>query len=276
MSQGRRAFLHRSVAPRNSGRLWCVLCLVWTSLGWSEVPPPPAPPPPASAPTKHEDSPSHFLDLVAQETKARWRQLYRQPQMAPSTDRYRVSYTLGGLIADSYLAMEAGDAQQFKNVNQDIVKYSGALGLSEKLKQRMLTVSKMAETEDWEGVRKQSVDNQEAAEKMLVEQRDQDLAELVSLGMWLRLLEVTSSVIVNDPSVKNKNLAIGSRPFLDELMSRFNRMSATARNADSVAMIGNTIDLLQNHWNQTPNADQGLVELTNEKLNFLNSRMTVR
>lgn len=274
MSQGARAFLYQSRTAWLRGWFWCGLCFCVFSLSAAQSAP--LPQPPVDAPTAHEESPSRFLDRVAHETKARWRQLYRQPQMAPSTDRFRVSYTLGGLIADSYLAMEAGDAQQFKNVNQDIVKYSGALGLAEKLKQRMLTVSKMAETEDWEGVRKQSVENQGAIEKMLVEQRDQDLAQLVCLGMWLRLLEVTSSVIVNDPTVHNKSLAIGSRPFLDELMTRFNRMSEGTRNTESVSMIGNTIDLIQNHWNLTTSPDQGLVELTHEKLNFLNSRMTVR
>lgn len=222
--------------------------------------------------------PSDFLDCVGLETKARWRQLYRESPPPPSSDRFRVSYALGGLIADSYLALQAGDVQQFKNVNQDIIKYCGALGLAEKVKPRMLAESKMAETEDWEGVRKQVAASQATVEKLLADQRDDDLSLLVNLGMWLRMFEISSTLVHNDKDLQNKTLCIGSGPLLVALLARFERISETTRKADAVPFIGNVLDQLRKHWDNRGNgeSDEDIVQMTFEKLQFLNGKMGVK
>ena len=64
-----------------------------------------------------EQTPIDFLDVVGLQTKARWRQLYRAPPPTPSTDRPRAAFTLGGLIGDAFLALQAEDVQQFRNID---------------------------------------------------------------------------------------------------------------------------------------------------------------
>jgi len=255
----------------------CILGTGVALVGTAQEKPIPTTPAPIVKPHK-EILPSDFLDCVGQETKARWRQLYREAPPPPSSDRLRVSYTLGGLIADSYLALQAGDAQQFKNVNQDIIKYCGALGLIDKVKPRMLAESKMAETEDWEGVRKQVAESQVAIEKLLTDQRDDDLSLLVNLGMWLRLFEISSTLVHQDKDLQNKTLCIGSGPLLDELWARYGRISEAARNTDVMPMLGNVLGMLQRHWANrgTGESDENLVNFTFEKLQFLNGKLIVK
>ncbi len=229
------------------------------------------------AAVKMELLPSDFLDNVGQQMKARWRQLYRDPPPTPSTERLRVAFTLGGLIADSYLALQAGDAQQFKNNSQDLLKYSRVLGLAEKVTPDVMAGSKMAETEDWPALRKQVLQTQQRIDALLIEQRDEDLAVLVSLGMWIRLFDITTSLVVAETALQNKTLCIGSIPFLNELVARYERLTEATRTNESVAIIGNVLVQLQRHWTTSEGQpSQDVVQMTHDKLKFVIGKLALK
>ena len=46
-------------------------------------------------------------------------------------NRAQIALNLGGLIADGFIAVEAKDGQQVKNIGSDIIKLAKALGVSE-------------------------------------------------------------------------------------------------------------------------------------------------
>jgi len=227
-------------------------------------------------PIKQRLQPADFLDNVGQQTKTLWRKLYREAPATPSADRLRVAFTLGTLIADSYLTLQANDAQKFKDTNQDVQAYVRVLGLFEKINPILLAQRKMAETEDWMNTRRQVGEAQIQIEKLLVAQRDQDLAILVDLGMWMRLFQITTSVFLNDPDIPNKSLCIGSMAMLNDLKTCYDRLTETARQNESVTQLGNTLDLLRRHWEANidhPTPD--LVQMTFEKIAFLMGRLTL-
>ncbi len=222
-------------------------------------------------------TPTEFLDNLAQQTKARWRQLFRTPPPTPSTERLRVAFTLGSLVANSFLAMQAADAQQFKNNNQELLSYCKVLGVSEKVTPSILAQSKMAETGDWVAVRKQISDTVPQIVKLLNEQKDEDLALLVDLGVWVRLLEISSSIVSNDPDLQNKTICIGSISLLKDLSEQFNKLSAPVRADESIARLGVLLDQLQRHWQDVqdhPTAD--VVNFSYEKIKFLIERLTLQ
>ena len=221
-------------------------------------------------------TPTEFLDEVSQQTKVLWRKLYRDPPPVPSTERMRVSFMLGGLVADGYLALKAGDAQQFKNNNQDIIKYCKVLGLAEKVTPGLLAQSKMAESEDWAGTLKQVAETQLLIENLLNGQRDEDLALLTNLGMWIRLYEITSSIVHNDPSVENKLLSVGSVELVQDLAHRFQLLSETARKEEPIQIIGTMLDMLAKHWTTTDKPTQEVADFTWEKVSYLMNKLTLK
>lgn len=218
--------------------------------------------------------PVEFLETVGKQTKARWRLLYRQPPPTPSADRRKVAFTLGGLVADSYLALQAGHAQQFKNNNQEVLNYSRVLGLAEKITPDILAEGKMAEAEDWPMLREKLVQKPELLARFLREQRDDDLAILVDLGVWLRLLEISSELVVNDVELKDKSLSIGSKPLLDDMVARYERLTETSRNDDAVAQIGSVLNLLQRHWAGEGPPSPETLQMTFEKLRYLTGKLS--
>lgn len=235
---------------------------------------------PAAAPapvTQVAPQPGEFLRNVGLKTKARWRQFYREAPPAAPAERLRVAFMLGALFGDSYLAQQAGDVQQFKNTNQDVIHYCKVLGLGEKVTPGFLSVAGTAAREEWPAVRKQVADSQELIEKLLRDQRDEDLATLVDLGMWMRLFEITTAVVMSDAEIKDKTLCIGSVPLLNEIKARYEKLGEETRANEAVGRLGFLLDLLQRHWENAeghPTAD--LVNMTAEKIRLLMSRLTLQ
>lgn len=222
-------------------------------------------------------SPGDFLDWVGQHTKARWRQLYRDAPPAAPADRLRASFMLGAILADAHLAQQAGDAQRFKNANQDLINYSRVLGLGEKAAPGFLAAAKTAEREDWPAVRRQIAESQALIGKLLHDQRDEDLATLVDIGMWMRLFEITSAVVINDETIRDLSLCVGSVPMLSALKNRCDGLAEATRADESVVRLGGVLDLLERHWTDPEKrASRDIVKFTAEKLNFLMNRLTLQ
>lgn len=226
---------------------------------------------------KTELLPGDYLVAVGQKMKARWRQLYREAPPTPSSERLRVAFTLGGLLADSYLAVQAGDAQQFRNNNQEVRKFCSVLGLAEKVSPDVMAGSKLAESEDWVALRKHVSQTQQHIQSLLNEQRDEDLTVLVDLGLWIRLFDITTTLAVADTELQDKTLCIGSMPHLNDLVARFERLTETARTNESVALIGSVLEMLQRHWTAAAGeATQEVVQMTHDKLKFVINKVTAK
>jgi hypothetical protein len=225
-----------------------------------------------------EHTPADFLELVGMQTKARWRQLYREPPPVPSPDRHRTAFTLGSLLSDSLLALQAADTQQFRNTNQDVLAYCRVLGLGEKISPRLMAQAKLAEQEKWDDLRQELVDGHQELTRLLRDQRDEDLAVLVDLGVWLRELEIVSLIVVDVPELRVKPLCIGSPALLNDLHERFMQMSEATRVKEDLADIGGMLDFLIRHWTDPKNdpPPQELVARTHEKMKNLLRKLTMR
>lgn len=225
-----------------------------------------------------EQTPIDFLDIVGLQTKARWRQLYRAPPPTPSTDRPRAAFTLGGLVGDAFLALQAEDVQQFRNTNQDILAYCRVLGLSEKVSPRLMAMAKLAEMSKWGDLRQDSVDGHQELTRLLREQRDEDLAVLVDLGAWLRVLEISSTLVAIAPETTVKPLCVGSVELLKDLKTRFAQMSKTAQQHETLSQVGDALDYLIRNWSSPSNnpPSQEFVTKTNERLVNLMRKLTLK
>ncbi|MCB1279630.1 hypothetical protein [Prosthecobacter sp.] len=218
-----------------------------------------------------DQTPADFLDWVSQHTKARWRLLFRPPPPTPPTDRGHASLILGSLLADSFLVWQAGDSQQFRNNNQDVLSYCRMLGLGEKLMPRLMAQGKMAEMNEWKELRHEIVDSHQELIRMLREQRDDDLAVMIDLGLWLRMLEIVSTVVAEDPAVKIRPLCIGSPEILQDVREHFSSLNASKREEALVKRIGTAIDEISTLWKnvETSPPTELQVSQTHEKLKRL-------
>ncbi len=221
-----------------------------------------------------DQTPADFLDGIGSRVKARWRQLYRSAPPPPSTVRSLSAFTLGGLVADSFLALQASDAQQFRNNNQDVMNYCRVLGLNEKLTPRFLSQGKLAEKDHWQDLRQEVVDGHQELCRVLHEQRDEDLAVLVDLGIWMRLLEMVSGIIAESEDTSVWPLAIGSPALLNDMKTRYGQLTESTRKLEHITQIGDVLDYLCRHWDNDTIPEKDRVTKAHQKIEMLLHKLT--
>src|SRR5216117_547631 len=62
--------------------------------------------------------------------KTNWSGQYRAPMPMTYRNRAQIALNLGSLIADGFIAVEAKDSQQVKNIGTDIIKLAKAMFLT--------------------------------------------------------------------------------------------------------------------------------------------------
>lgn len=225
-----------------------------------------------------EQTPADFLEMAGQHTKARWRTLYRPQPPNPTADRLKAAFTLGSLVGETFLIWQAGDAQQFRNNNQDVVHYCRMLGLGEKMRPRLMAQAKMAEMDEWKDLRQEIVDGHQEIIRLLREQMDEDLSLLVDLGAWMRSLEIVSKLVVETPEVDKRPLCIGSPALLADLRQDFAKLSRDTRRSTQMLPVILVLRELERVWadERLGPPTQGMVARTHEQLRTLMEDLTLK
>ncbi len=147
-------------------------------------------------------TPGELFAALSKPGKIDWQSQYRGPVPVTYRNRAQIAINLGGLIADGFIAVEAQDSQQIKNIGGDIIKLSKALGVSENILGRSSSITEFAENDDWEALQEELEATQNEVKSSMQTHQDQDLVILVSLGGWIR-----GTQVVTDSVLKNYNEA---------------------------------------------------------------------
>src|SRR6266496_944588 len=95
-------------------------------------------------------TPGELFAAIEKPGKTDWSGQYRGPMPITYRNRAQIALNLGGLIADGFIAVEAKDSQQVKNIGSDIIKLAKALGVSENLLKRGNSINEFAENNEWD------------------------------------------------------------------------------------------------------------------------------
>ena len=147
-------------------------------------------------------TPGELFSALAKPAKPDWAARLSGEIPTNFKTRAQIALNLGGLIADGFIAVEAQDAQQVKNIGGDIVKMAKALGVSESILARGNSINQFAENQEWATLQEELEATQNEVKSSMQSHRDQDLIILVSLGGWIRGTQVVSSVIAKNYDAK--------------------------------------------------------------------------
>ncbi len=143
-------------------------------------------------------TPGELFTALEKPGKTNWSGQYRGPMSMTYRNRAQIALNLGGLIADGFIAVEAKDSQQVKNIGSDIIKLSKALGVSENLLSRGNSINEFAENNEWDTLQEELEATQNEVKSSMQSHSDQDLVILVSLGGWVRGTQVVSTAIMQN------------------------------------------------------------------------------
>jgi hypothetical protein len=140
-------------------------------------------------------TPGELLAALGKIGKLDWASKYRAPIATSFASRAQMALNLGGLIADGYVAVEAEDAQQVKNLGKDILALGKSLGVSKEILDRGKSLTEFAENKQWDVLKEELEATQNEVKDAMIHNKDQDLVNLVTLGGWIRGTEVLSGWI---------------------------------------------------------------------------------
>lgn len=118
-----------------------------------------------------------------------------------TTDRQQLALTVGVLAANGYIAVEAQDGQQVKNVGRDMMSVAKALGVSENLMGRGNSLMEFAKNSAWDSLAAELEVTENEVKAGMIEQKDRHLVLLASAAAWLRGIEVATRIVLEDPDL---------------------------------------------------------------------------
>ncbi len=189
-------------------------------------------------------TPGELFTALEKSGKINWAGQYRGPMPVTYSNRAQIALNLGGLIADGFIAVEAKDGQQVKNIGSDIIKLAKALGVSERLLGRGSSINEFAENNEWDTLQEELEATQNEVKSSMQSHADQDLVILVTLGGWIRGTQVVTSAIVQN--YNEQSAKVLRQPALVHFMqSRINEISPELRNEPLVKDVSNELGKIE-------------------------------
>src|SRR5438132_12078754 len=93
-------------------------------------------------------TPGELFAALEKPGKPNWSGQYRAPMPMTYRNRAQIALNLGGLIADGFIAVEAKDSQQVKNIGSDIIKLAKALEVNEDVLSRGNKINEFLENNE--------------------------------------------------------------------------------------------------------------------------------
>jgi len=143
-------------------------------------------------------------------------------------DQAQIATLLGVVIAEGFIAMEAKDSTEVKNLGSNMLSLAGGLGIRERALRRSRSIMELADKNDWSEARKEWDGVLSDLETGMIEVKSEQLAQLVSLGGWLRGTEALSGLVLQNYSPERSNL-IRQPELIGYLEKQLDAMSSDIR-----------------------------------------------
>jgi hypothetical protein len=122
-------------------------------------------------------------------------QLKREFPPAAHAGREQMGMVFGGLVADGFLVVEAKRQNLVEDLGRVLLRQARSLGVGDRVMRHSASLTELGKKGEWDAVRKELLSTQEDVEQAMTELRDQKMAHLISLGGWLRGLEICAGAV---------------------------------------------------------------------------------
>ncbi len=167
--------------------------------------------------------PSELMAALEKEGKLDWTSKFRAPIPTDYQSRAQLALNLGTLVADGFIAVEAQDARQVKNIGKDMLQLAKNLGVSKEIIMRGSSITDFADRKQWEQLKEELEATQNEVKQSMDDGKDGDLITLVTVGGWVRGIDVISGHVAENYSeatarvLRQPELVVYLRKKLDAL-----------------------------------------------------------
>lgn len=188
-------------------------------------------------------TPGELFAALNKQCKPDWTGEFRGPITTAYSDRSQAALNLGGLIADGYIAVEAMDGQQVKNLGRDILGLSKNLGISKGILDRGESINRFAQDNDWPALKEELEAMQNEVKQEMENLHDDDLITLLSVGAWVRGTYVVSDVVLKNFS-QNTSCILRQPALVDYLRGRLDKLPPRMKDSATVKTVSAGVESL--------------------------------
>lgn len=142
--------------------------------------------------------PSEIFAVLDKLGTPNWREQLRDSLGKNSGNRAQVALLLGTVIAEGFIAVEAEDPERVKTIGREVLALAEAINVRKAVLARSKSITEKAEAKDWRAVRVEFDGALQDVRGAMVELGDADLAQLVSMGGWIRGTQVLTAIVGQD------------------------------------------------------------------------------
>lgn len=122
-------------------------------------------------------------------------QLKRDFPQAAHSGREQMGMVFGGLVADGFLIVECQKNNLVEDLGRVLLRQARSLGVGDRVMRHSASLTELGKRGDWTAMRRELIATQKDVEQAMIELRDQKMAHLISLGGWLRGLEIAAGAV---------------------------------------------------------------------------------
>jgi len=188
--------------------------------------------------------PSEVFNVLDKLGSPNWKAEFRKNYSIRPGDRAHMALLLGAVIGDGFIAVQSKDTEDVRDIGRLVLDLSAALGVKEAVIRHYNSIQEAADKGDWGRVRLELDKTQSSVREAMVQLGDDQLAELVSLGGWLRGTEVLTSIVTKDYSADGAEL-LHQPELLDYFQSQIGAMMPRFRKHRLVAKIDHELKVIR-------------------------------
>jgi hypothetical protein len=121
--------------------------------------------------------------------------LWRDLPAASPAGREQKGLIFGGLIADGFLVAAAQKRNLVEDLGRVLLREARGLGVGDRVMRHSASLTELGRAGNWAAVRKELIETQGDVEHAMINLRDEKMAALISLGGWLRGLEIGAAAV---------------------------------------------------------------------------------
>jgi hypothetical protein len=153
-----------------------------------------------------------------------------------TAERAKYALSFGVLIGDGFLDVEAEQNKNIESLGRELIRRAKVLGVEERVSRHSRKLLDLAKQNDWDRLRKELIVTQEDVEKALLELRDEPIVHLLSLGGWIRGLQIAAASVAADYSPERAKI-LRKIELLDYYLDRLNTLSPRLKRSELVQKI---------------------------------------
>ncbi len=185
--------------------------------------------------------PGEFFTAMGKLNRPDWKKFLRGETPVSTASRAQIALALGTLVADGYIAVEAQDGQGVKNIGKEIINLAKKLNVSQSVLGRGNSLNDFAENNDWSALREELEATQNEVKLDMENQKDGSLVTLVTLGAWIRGMEIVSGFVAENYTPESARL-LHQPAIIEYLLAQMTALPESLQKEPLVADIHATLE----------------------------------